>query len=94
MQVEEQFTTEERDGLNSLHSLHIWTDEFLAKRFGNKQKPITALLLRVWQFDEPITLPQDDAYWGCFSWGMPQPQELYCKTFYIEPELISVQCLT
>lgn len=80
MQVEEQFTTEYRDVFKRLDSLHIWTDEFLAKRLGKKEQPITALLLRVWQFEEPITVPQREDYWGCFSWGVSQSMELHMTT--------------
>jgi hypothetical protein len=69
MQVEAQFTTEDKDAFNRLDSLHIWTDSFLAQRLGQKQQPITALLLRVWQFEEAVTVPQDNSYWGCFSRG-------------------------
>lgn len=74
MQIQEQFTTNDRDAFKRLDPLHIWTDEFLATRLGKQGQPITALLLRVWRFDEPVTVPQRDDYWGCFSWGVPRPK--------------------
>ncbi|NJR41936.1 MAG: DUF1802 family protein [Akkermansiaceae bacterium] len=79
MQVEEQFTTTDRDAFNRLDPLHVWTDEFLAQRLGKKEQPITALLLRVWQFAEPVNVPQCADYWGCFSWGVLQPMHV-CNT--------------
>lgn len=78
-QVQDKFTTNDRNAFKRLDSLHIWTDEFLAKRLGQKDQPITALLLRVWLFDEPVTVAQRDDYWGCFSWGV-SPTKVMCNT--------------
>lgn len=47
----------------------MWTDAFLESRLRWRAKqPITVLELRVAQLLEPLVIPSQDRYWGCFSW--------------------------
>ena len=71
MQVQSSFWTHDLRVFEALEELHIWSPAFKAKRLQARQRqPVTALLLRVWNLHQPIELQQDDAFWGCFSWGM------------------------
>ena len=71
VQVEAAYTTQDVSVLTALDKHHIWSDTRLKWR---GQQPITVLLLpsRVCSLSHPVQLPQNDKYWGCFSWGVLQ----------------------
>lgn len=69
VQVDDTFMTMNANVFEMLQELHIWTEKFNEKRLRRRaHQPITAMLLRTWEFKEPVILPQSDTYWGCFSW--------------------------
>lgn len=55
--------------VQSLHPFHIWTDDWFAERLAWKpQRPAYALLLKAYQFSEPISLSYQAHHTGCRSW--------------------------
>lgn len=55
--------------LSALSDHHVWTQEFLSTRLKWKPKqPITVMELRCSQLQQPLVIPTQDSYWGCFSW--------------------------
>ena len=56
--------------LQHLSALHTWAGGFAERRLQlSRDATLTALLLRVWNLQEPLALQQSPDYWGCFSWG-------------------------
>lgn len=63
------WTTFDPHVLSALSDHHVWTEEFLSKRLKWKPKqPITVMELRCSQLQQPLVIPTQDSYWGCFSW--------------------------
>lgn len=63
------WTTHDPSVLSRLSEHHVWTNEFLETRLKwRAQQPITVLELQVAQLQEPLVIPLQDRYWGCFSW--------------------------
>lgn len=59
----------DRETLDKLRDLHIWTDEFAEERLKWKRKnPLHVLLLRVYRLEEELSVPTIPAYTGCKSW--------------------------
>ena len=55
--------------LSRLSEHHVWTEEFLESRLKwRAQQPIMVLELQVAQLQEPLVIPSQQRYWGCFSW--------------------------
>ena len=53
----------------SLFHEHIWTEQFATERFKwKKTHPLHLLILRTYQFAEPIELQMQPTYIGCKSW--------------------------
>lgn len=52
-----------------LAPFHIWTTEWAAQRLAWKpERPLQALLLRVYRLPIPVTVPYQASYGGCRSW--------------------------
>lgn len=53
-----------------------------------RQQPITVLELRCKRLREPLVLPQDSSYYGCFSWVdlHSQCQEMHAEGEYVIEE--------
>ena len=63
------WTTFDPQVLSALSKHHVWTDAFLETRLKWRTKqPITVMELRVHQLPQPLIVPTQDKYWGCFSW--------------------------
>jgi len=63
------WTTFDPHVLSALSDHHVWTQEFLSTRLKWKPKqPITVMELRCSQLQQPLVIPTQDSYWGCFSW--------------------------
>lgn len=67
-------TTDEE--LAAIESKLIWTSDYAASRLHWKRRdPLWVLALRVHRLEEPIEVPDDEAYAGCTSWvdlaGLP-----------------------
>ena len=63
------WTTFDPHVLSALSDHHVWTQEFLSRRLKWKPKqPITVMELRCSQLQQPLVIPTQDSYWGCFSW--------------------------
>ena len=59
---------EDEKAILSLTDHHIWSEKFVRDRLYWRPKvPFTVLELRVKRLSEPISLPNSDSYWGCFS---------------------------
>ena len=55
--------------MDSISSSHIWSDEYARKRLHWRPKqPLTVALLRVYELQQPQTLPVMPEYSGCKSW--------------------------
>ena len=60
--------TNDADVLLSLSAFHIWSDAFILNRLGwRKSQPVTILELKCSRLKKTLHLPQNEAYWGCFS---------------------------
>ena len=63
------WTTFDPKVLTALSDHHVWTEEFLSSRLRWRAKqPITVMDLRCSQLDQPLVIPTQEHYWGCFSW--------------------------
>lgn len=63
------WTTFDPSVLAALSEHHVWTEEFLDSRLRWRPKqPITVLELRCSALQQPLTVQNDNKYWGCFSW--------------------------
>ena len=67
--VTDKFELRDEADLDRLSGLHIWTDDYAHKRLHWRPKqPLTVALLRVYELDEPQSLPVLAEYSGCKSW--------------------------
>lgn len=63
------WTTFDSAVLDELSDYHVWTEDFLDSRLRWRPKqPITVLELRCSVLQQPLTVPNKESYWGCFSW--------------------------
>lgn len=68
-ELAEDILIEHKEQLDRLSGLHIWTDTFAEERLKWKRtKPLHLMLLRVYELDEPVSLPIKPDYIGCKSW--------------------------
>ncbi len=55
--------------LDLLFDLHVWTEEFVAKRIAWKPRHAASLiLLRTYELLEPVSVPIEPHHKGCKSW--------------------------
>ena len=58
-----------RNQIAALQPYHIWNEQMIDDRLSWKpQRPLIALLLRVYRLNEPQTIPYQSVYGGCKSW--------------------------
>ena len=68
-EVTDTFELRDEATLGQLSPHHIWTIDYAAKRLHWRPKhPLTIMLLRVYELQQPQTLPLLDEYEGCKSW--------------------------
>ena len=68
-QVTEVIEVEEQAKVNDLSGNHIWTDAYAQSRLHWKPMlPLSIMLLRVYQMEQPVTVPWIKEYGGCTSW--------------------------
>jgi len=68
-QVTDVFELRSDETLANLSPFHIWTDDYAAKRLHWRPKqPLTVLLLRVYELQQPQAVPVLDEFVGCKSW--------------------------
>ncbi len=68
-QVAEVIEVSEQERVNDLSGHHIWTDAYAQSRLRWKPMlPLSILLLRVYQMEQPVTVPWINEYGGCTSW--------------------------
>ena len=67
--VADDLLFEDEESLKKVEPFHIWTQDFAeTKLHWKKEKPIHALLVRVYQLETPIEVMLRDEYNGCKSW--------------------------
>lgn len=55
--------------LQALNALHVWAPGFLEQRLKWRgAQPITVLELRATRLAQPLVVPPQEAFFGCFSW--------------------------
>jgi len=89
--VEETIEVSRQEQVDGLSPHHIWTDAYAQSRLRWKPAlPLSALLLRVYRMERPITLPFLPEYRGCTSWvELPDRVPLGC----MQPVLGDVEFL-
>ena len=59
----------EQERLNDLSGHHIWTDAYAQSRWHWKPMlPLSIMLLRLCEREQPVTIPWTKEYGGCTSW--------------------------
>ena len=67
--AEEILEVEAQERVADLSPHHIWTDAYAQSRLHWKPMlPLSILLLRVYQLEQPATVPYLKEYGGCTSW--------------------------
>ena len=65
----DKFELRDVAALDSISASHIWSEEYARKRLHwRPTQPLTVALLRVYELQEPQTLPVLAEYSGCKSW--------------------------
>jgi hypothetical protein len=55
--------------LKALRSHHIWSDAVVEERFNRwAEDSVHALIVRVFELPEPVSIPELESYAGCKSW--------------------------
>ena len=68
-QVTDRFEVRSEEALDSVSPSHIWTTDYAQKRLHWRPKqPLTVVLVRVHELQQPQALPILDEYAGCKSW--------------------------
>ncbi len=68
-QVAEVIEVSEQEKVDDLSGHHIWTDAYAQSRLHWKPMlPLSIMLLRVYQMEQPVTVPWTKEYGGCTSW--------------------------
>ena len=68
-QVTDKFELRDETVLDSISAWHIWSEEYARKRLHwRPTQPLTVALLRVYELQQPQTLPVMAEYSGCKSW--------------------------
>jgi len=66
-----------RESLDALHALHCWNSAYLDMRWGYKQdRPLYAIVLRVFELATPLEMENGPAYAGCRSWVPLEPRDV------------------
>ena len=74
-QVAEIIEVSEQEKVEDLSGHHIWTDAYAQSRLHWKPMlPLSIMLLRVYQLEQPVTIPWSKEYGGCTSWVETLPQ--------------------
>ena len=67
--VTDRFELRDEEALDSISASHIWSEEYARKRLHwRPSQPLTVALLRVYELQQPQTLPVMAEYSGCKSW--------------------------
>ena len=67
--VTDKFELRDEETLDSISASHIWSEEYARKRLHwRPSQPLTVALLRVYELQQPQTLPVLAEYSGCKSW--------------------------
>ncbi len=67
--VAEWLRIESLNTLRALRGLHIWSDEQIEERFHRwAEEGLFALIVRVYELPNPVTLEMSEEYTGCKSW--------------------------
>ena len=67
--VTDKFELRDEQALDSISASHIWSEEYARKRLHwRPRQPLTVALLRVYELQQPQTLPVLAEYSGCKSW--------------------------
>ena len=92
--VVEDIEVLDQEQLDRLSEFHIWTDTFAEERLKWKKKnPLHVLLLRVYQLEEPVSIPIRSDYLGCKSWvEIADPMPEVKKTPVLTDEEFARQC--
>ncbi|RAV06520.1 DUF1802 family protein [Paenibacillus sp. YN15] len=92
--VAEDIEVLDQEQLDRLSGFHIWTDTFAEERLKWKRKnPLHVLLLRVYQLEEPVSVPIRPDYLGCKSWvEIADPMPEVKKTPVLTDEEFARQC--
>ncbi|MDG0813766.1 DUF1802 family protein [Cohnella rhizosphaerae] len=68
-EVVEDIEVTDGETLRKLEPFHLWTENYAEERLKWKRtKPLHVLLLRVYVWDRPVAIPNDERYGGCKSW--------------------------
>ena len=74
-QVAEIIEVSEQEKVDDLSGHHIWSDAYAQSRLHWKPMlPLSIMLLRVYQLEQPVTIPWSKEYGGCTSWVETLPQ--------------------
>ena len=67
--VEELIEVSQQEPVDSLSPHYIWTNSYAQSRLHWKPMvPLSVMLLRVYQLEQPVTVPFLPEYRGCTSW--------------------------
>ena len=67
--VEEVIEVEEQEKVDDLSPHYIWTNAYAQSRLHWKPMlPLSIMLLRVYQLEQPVSVPYLPEYGGCKSW--------------------------
>jgi hypothetical protein len=67
--VEELIEVSQQEPVDALSPHYIWTNSYAQSRLHWKPMvPLSVMLLRVYQLEEPVTVPFLPEYRGCTSW--------------------------
>jgi hypothetical protein len=67
--VEEVIEVEEQEEVDNLSPHYIWTNAYAQSRLHWKPMlPLSIMLLRVYQLEQPVSVPYLPEYGGCTSW--------------------------
>jgi hypothetical protein len=67
--VTDTLTVPSRAALDALRGEHIWSGAHLDQRWSYKpERPLSLLVLRVYRWDEAVTIPYLRRFAGCRSW--------------------------
>ena len=68
-EAQEIIEVSDQEKVDELSPHHIWADEYAQSRLHWKPMlPLSIMLLRVYQMEQPVTVPFIPEYGGCTSW--------------------------
>ncbi len=69
VEVTHAYQVSEAAAIEALLPFHIWTETFVTDRLKwQPRSPVSLLLLRVYQLEQPVQIPYSAEYGGCKSW--------------------------